>query len=76
MASYWTGPNPKRCELCNAALKLLFIHGKTIWGSRKVFCPKCLDDCGCGIGPKRGELYLKVGGGSVGKRGGWKKIAD
>jgi hypothetical protein len=60
MTKFWMGSTPTRCELCNTKLKFLFVDGKTVWGTWGIFCPKCLDDCGIGVGPGRGQLYLRV----------------
>jgi len=75
MITFWVGHTPKRCELCGSALKFLFVRGKTVWGTGVVMCPKCLDDCGRGIGPGKGQLYLKVGGKRARGRPKWMKIA-
>jgi hypothetical protein len=75
MPKFWTGPPPTHCELCNTKIKYLFVRGKTVWGIWAVFCPKCLDDCGLGIGRGRGELYLRGESKRSGRRLKWTKIA-
>lgn len=75
MTKFWMGSEPTRCDLCNTVIKFLFVDGKTVWGTWGILCSKCLDDCGVGIGPGRGQLYLRVEGKRASGDSRWMKIA-
>ena len=73
MSEFWGGPDPKKCGLCNAGLKHLFVDGRTVWRSWTVMCCKCLDDVGVGLGVGKGQLYMRIAGKPDGKSR-WKKV--
>jgi len=55
----WHNPLPNLCDICGKRIIDVFIDGKT-FGPWAILCPKCFERHGTGLGPGKGQMYIKV----------------
>ena len=61
MKAKWYGMTPKKCDICGAKLKKVFIDGRTKMGAWANMCEQCHKEQGVGLGIGKGQKYeLKV----------------
>ncbi len=56
---FWIGPVPEKCDVCGADLTTKFMDCNTRFGLWGCLCPSCHALDGRGLGPSRGQEYMR-----------------
>lgn len=53
----WHGDKPEKCEVCEGAIKEIFVDGRMKRGMWAMMCVTCVETSGVGVGPGKGQKY-------------------
>lgn len=57
MLTYWIGPPPDKCDMCDSKIDELFVDGQIEKGPWGILCPTCFVMNGVGLGNGKGQVY-------------------
>jgi len=57
----WISKIPTHCDICDQKISEIFIDGKTKLRPWGIMCPMCYLHIGVGLGPGKGQKYMKRG---------------